>query len=308
MDKFWDKALKRLAKLRPQHIVQFLSNGQAEFVREYDSELQISTREPDLLYNVSIGGAEATLHIEFQRRRDGRMDRRVWEYNVAASLIHGMPVYSYVLYLIQDGPTVESPYRLNGPDGKLLHVFHFENVKLWEIDGSALKQTGLEGLLPLLPLTQNGARREVAEEMMGLLQDKQRDLLALGLAFAGQVLTQEEDKQWLKARFSSMQEFFEENWVVQEWMKEGLMKGLKEGKEEGLKEGEVIGQLETLQAMLPRVVDRHFPELAPLARQALILVKDVAPLRELLGAVIDAQDATEARIALEKACHAADSL
>ena len=51
--------------------------------------------------------------------------------------------------------------------------------------GEELKQPGLEGLLPLLPLTKNGDRREVVEEMIVALQTANKeDLLPIAYAVA----------------------------------------------------------------------------------------------------------------------------
>jgi len=76
--------------------------------------------------------------------------------------------------------------------------FYYLVIKLWEVESDTLKQSGLEGLLPLLPLTKNGARYEVVDEMIeALIAADKKDLLALGYAFAGLVLESDADKAWL---------------------------------------------------------------------------------------------------------------
>ena len=43
--------------------------------------------------------------------------------------------------------------------------FHFIVIKLWEITAEELIQTNLIGLLPLVPLTKDGAQYEVIDEV-----------------------------------------------------------------------------------------------------------------------------------------------
>jgi hypothetical protein len=89
--------------------------------------------------------------------------------------------------------------------GELVHVFFFRNLKLWEIPPAVFKQSDLDGLLPLLPLTQGEKNREIVEEMIAELKARDRaDLLPYGLAFAGLVLKEIADIQWLQERFSAV--------------------------------------------------------------------------------------------------------
>jgi hypothetical protein len=124
----------------------------------------------DIPYTVRRKGRKVALHVEFQKQQDDDMGRRVWEYNVLACVRTGLPVYSVVLYLVKDAPIVESPYTVELSADEIIHHFVFQNVKLWEIPPEVLIEQKLPGLLPLLPLTQDGKRREVAEQMMRILR------------------------------------------------------------------------------------------------------------------------------------------
>jgi nucleotide-binding universal stress UspA family protein len=86
-------------------------------------------------------------------------------------------------------------------DGKVIHTFHYENILLWEVTPDVLKQKGLEGLLPLLPLTKGAEfeRDTIVYDMIdGLRAAKRDDMLALGYAFAGLAYETEEDKEALR--------------------------------------------------------------------------------------------------------------
>src|SRR5579859_6659189 len=56
------------------------------------------------------------------------------------------------------------------PGKEVVHLFFFDTIKLWEIPGAFLKQPGIEGLLPLLPLTQDGVHYEVVDDMIASLE------------------------------------------------------------------------------------------------------------------------------------------
>src|SRR6202035_5644160 len=101
------------------------------------------------LYKINWRGQMALLHIEFQKRTDPNMVNRVWEYNVLATLAYACPVYSFVIYLLP-ATGIPEPRLTWGLEGlENAHVFHFTNVKLWELPVDALKEKGLPGLLPL---------------------------------------------------------------------------------------------------------------------------------------------------------------
>lgn len=304
MDKFWDKILKLLAKRHPGHFVQFLFKDEASYIGECNHELQVQTLQTDILYNVTINGKEAILHIELQRKRDDKMSQRMWRYNVGATLVLDKPVYSYVVYLVRDGMVEEPPYTFVGPDGKTLHTFQFENVKLWEVDAEQLKQPGLEGLLPLLPLSRGGTQRETIEEMFQRLEALgQADLLAYGSAIAIKMAKRSKNLEWLRRRVLIMDqetiEFLRETdlWdLFREW-------ALKEAKEE-LKQGPRLEEFRKLQGLcytLTYFVDRRFPTLSALAQRATNYSRNLDELQKLTDAVFDAQTIEVAQTVLEGA-------
>src|ERR671930_1153303 len=98
--------MKMLAKASPQALVELLLAG-ARFESVEDSELKARTVNADIIYRVVWKGKKTVLHIEFQRRRDKEMARRVWEYNVMTGCRLRLPVYSVVIYLVPDGEVVE---------------------------------------------------------------------------------------------------------------------------------------------------------------------------------------------------------
>ncbi len=231
MAKQWDSLMKLLVEANKQDLISLLLPG-ATFERELNTEMQSRVLEADLLYVVTWDGLQVIMHVEFQKRRDGNMARRLWEYNAQTTIISGLPVCSFVIYLQYDGNVVQSPYELPRPNGRAIHLFFFDTVKLWEIPGEFLKQEGIEGLLPLLPLTQNGVHHEVVDDMIvSLDRAGKSDLLPLAYAFASLVFKNSEDRDWLRKRFTMLSEdIFEDSWAYQEMLAKGVEKGMEKGK------------------------------------------------------------------------------
>ncbi len=306
----WDDLMKMLVREDPQALVSLLLPG-ASFQGVMDKELKTRTIEADLLYRIIWNRKKVVLHVEFQRRRDKNMGRRLWEYNSVTSYLSRLPVRSIVLYLVKGGKVIEPPYHELTPDGELNHVFYYKNIKLWELSAETLKQSGFATALPLLPLTHNGKRREIVEDMIRELKAVGRaDLLPLGYAFAALTFVEEVDKTRLKERFWSMADVLEGSWAYQEMvekgmtqglekgMKQGLEKGLEKGMKQGLEKGMKQGLEQGLRLTLNRIVEMHFPDLAPLAKRQTKHISDPKELRAIIDALLIAQTVEEAQQAL----------
>ncbi len=273
----WDTFMKLLISLEPQALVSLLLPG-AQFHEMLDKELLVKKIEGDFFFKVLWNGLEIILHLEFQRGQDDEMARRMWAYNSTMDIVMGKPVYSVLIYLVAMPNLVESPYKREIPGQDFGHHFTFRVIKLWEVPPEVLKQTAFESLLPLLPLTQAGKSHETIDDMITELVARNRaDLLTLGYNFAGLVLTDEIDKQWLRERFSKVQDIIEGSWVYQETIEKGLEKGREEGREEGRQQA-----LQTVQQTAIRIVAARFPELEQLAKAIIVTISDLNQLQTLI--------------------------
>jgi hypothetical protein len=233
-------------------------------------------------------GEEVILHVEFQRRHDPAMGRRMWEYNSVTSYLTQLPVCSFVMYLRKDEPIVEPPYMQQLADGSTIHIFYYGNIFLWEILPETLKQKGLEGMLPLLPLTKGAdlARDAIIGDMIeGLRAASKEDVLALGYAFAGLVYESEDDRQWLKRRFEVFHDILEGSWSYQEMVQKGLEQG----------------ELKALRSVLLRIVETHFPELLSAAQQSAERITVPVTMSVLVDKLLLARTVEQARQALQEA-------
>lgn len=128
-----------------------------------------------------------------------------------------------MIYLKNEGKIVEAPFIRTLSNGPYIHHFNFNVVKLWEVPTKYFQQEGLIGLLPLLPLTQNGARREVVDDVIFRLtpsdEEPKAELLTLTYGLASLILVNEADQEWLIRRFGQMYDILRETRAYQELIK-----------------------------------------------------------------------------------------
>ncbi len=143
-------------------------------------------------------------------------------------------------------------------------------VELCKVDTGQLFQRGLKGLLPLVPLTREGNRRQaveqVIEELLAPGVQNSEGLLWLTYGLAGLVLKKENDKNWLRRRFGMLKDILEGSWTFQEMRDEFLLEG---------------GIAQMRQAVVD-VVQECFPELEQLAKDVVANISDLTQLRHLL--------------------------
>ena len=296
----WDDALKRLFMVEPQDMVSWLMPG-AIFVERVSLELKLTpeqqalmkmrTRHCDLLYKILIYGMVVLLHIEFQKRARSDMAKRVWEYNVMASLMYGVPVYSIVIYLTATGKVPESPLEWGLDAFEKIHIFCFRNIKLAETYSEELTRTGLVGVLPMCILTRDGRAHEKAAELFSKLKGR-KDLLTLALTLASMVYTSNEDLDWLRKEVNMMEDMISDTWFYQHILEKGLAKGEVKGEAKGLEKGRHEG-LEALQQAVVNIIQARFPDMTPQAQKLVTPVINFQLLQQLIVNVSVARDAVE---------------
>jgi predicted transposase/invertase (TIGR01784 family) len=278
MTKVWDDTVKRLVRANPQDFVSWLLE-RAQFKDLLSVELKNRTIVSDILLLVLIDGEEVLLHIEFQSTDDEDMALRLLEYNVLATREHKRRVYSCVIYLRKDSNLPESPMVWFMPNGSETLRFSFEVMKLREMTAESLLKTNLVGLFPLLPLTKDGKRHEVVEEMVTrLIEVKQPALLRYAQMFSSLVFKDKDDKAWLERRFAMYKDILEESWVYQETKLEG--------------------KLDALQQTIIKHVQARFPEMLNVTKKQIDNITDIEVLQNLLLQISLAQNIGDALQAL----------
>jgi len=293
----YDDSLKKLISANPQDFISLVLDG-GNFEEILDHELKSVHIYADALLKAVQNGKPMLVHIEFQSGNDPKMQERLLEYNTLASREHDyLPVCSCVIYLKRDGDIPQSPFIRELPDGREVIRFHYRSIELYTIAADELLDTGLVGLLPLLPLTKDGARHEVVEKMITSLVSAERTgLLWFGYALASKVF--KADLNWLRRRFAVFNDILRETPVYQEVFEEGVEKGLEKGRLQGREEAlqEALQQeLQRQRQTLLDIVLERFPKIARLASKLIEAIDDPAILLGLIVKMSTVQTAEEAK-------------
>ncbi|HTI15224.1 MAG TPA: hypothetical protein VL461_11760 [Dictyobacter sp.] len=298
----WDRHMKHLVGEAPQDFVQWLVQG-AKYEREVSPHLSNRSIDADILYEISIEDQSYLLHIEFQKRSDSDMARRLWEYNVYATCKFAKPVYSFVIYLQADKQVAISPYVWKVHRDLEIHRFQFGVIKLWEIPTQNFIDMGLRGLLPLLPLTHEGMRHEVVDAAIaGLSSSDEKpapELLALTYSIAALVFQQVEDQDWLRRRFSMFEDILTDSWAFKEmsqkaWDK-GLQRGMEAGMQKGMEAGMQKGRLEGIRLVIMDIAQARFPALVPFIQNKCKQMDTLEQLQDCIRSVSTAVSEEELR-------------
>lgn len=146
-----------------------------------------------------------------------------------------------------------------------------------------------------MPLTKNGANREVIEEALVLLTQSEgsstSELLTLTYGFASLILENEADQEWLDRRFSKMFDILRESPAFQKIMQEGWKEGMQEGRQEGIQEGILQGHRQTLL----KIVNARSPKILHLAKGRGAIIDDPDVLEDLIVKISTAQTLQEAQ-------------
>lgn len=292
MPKPYDDAMKKLVDRRPQDFLWWFFRN-AQFVKQLPYELNVENIYADGLLEAIINGRRALVHIEFQSYNDLRIGERLLEYNVLASRQYDyVRVYSWVIYLKDCGNVPQPPYIREWSEDEETIRFKYGSIELHKVTAAELKQKGLVGLLALLPLTKDGTRHEVIEEMIeGLVAAEQTESLWIGYALATKVM--KHDLPRLRRRFAVFSDFLRDSPVYQEVLEEGMEKGMEKGLEQGLatglQKGLQAGELRAQRQTLREVVQERFPELGYLAREQAEATDDAELLRRMTVKISVAQ-------------------
>jgi predicted transposase YdaD len=273
----WDIFSKLLIGARPEQYVRWLLPG-ATLVETLDTALKIQELLTDGLLKVSIDGKPALLHVEFQSYDDPTMGSRMLKYNVLAEHQYKLPVYSIVVYL-RKHKVPRTPYIRRFINGRIVHRFHFDIVKLWNIPAERIIALDWEGLLPLLPLSKGGKKPELVQRMvdrLGEIGDK--ELLQLAELYGGMAFTDENEQASFKRRFFMYQTLMQESWVYQEIIQQGMEKGL-----------------DNLRLAVVETIEERFGStaLTEMAQRQVTQMNDPTALRRLIVKIATLQTADE---------------
>ncbi len=150
-----DTISKYLIQHYPDHFVRFaLSRDDIEVIDVIETEQPtVRARRSDSFIRVRIDGQEALVHNEFQTASSTNppMPRRMVGYIGHAIEHHGLPIYSNAIYLRPDAGQNDLGYYIQEFPGYEIAI-RYRVIRLIEIEGQRILDTGHSGLIPFTPL------------------------------------------------------------------------------------------------------------------------------------------------------------
>ncbi len=117
---------------------------------EQNVEIDRSMLKADLAYRIKYHLLQAILHIELQSGPDSAMARRMLAYFANLHLKYNVPIFCIVIFLFKCA-VERSPYRVSCDDKVMLPEFHYDVIRLWEVDPEPILNEHDVPLYVLLP-------------------------------------------------------------------------------------------------------------------------------------------------------------
>ena len=152
----FDTVTKQLIHTFPADFARFaFPQDDVQVLGVVDTEQPtVKTHRTDSLIHVCIGGQEALVHHEFQTTdSDPPMPFRMARYIGYCIGQYELPIYSTVIYLRPDAGRNDPGYYVQEQHGYQILV-QYKVIRLIELDGQHILDTGPSGLLPFAPLMQ----------------------------------------------------------------------------------------------------------------------------------------------------------
>ena len=150
-----DTISKYLIQHYPDHFAHFaLARDDVEVIDVLNTEQPtVKARQADSFIRVRIGDEEALVHHEFQTTDSTNppMPRRMAGYIGRAIEHHGLPIYSNVIYLRPNAGQTDPGFYEQTQRGYRV-VIQYNVIRLIEIEGQRVLESGNSGLIPFTPL------------------------------------------------------------------------------------------------------------------------------------------------------------
>lgn len=231
-----DQGIKRLIQTHPADVLA-LALPDAKHLGVLTTDV---AAEPqlmlDTLQRIRYQGVECAANIEAEARPRPDMPRCCFEYGARASIIHGLPVISIVLWLEPGGAIPASPYELRAGD-RLIATWHVIGIEVYRLRAADLLARGQVGLLPLVAFTDDGKSLATVEAVAQAVQQRasSQDVAELELLlalFSARALGTETVLEMIRRLFVNT-EILEESplyhYLIEKGMAQGEERGLREG-------------------------------------------------------------------------------
>lgn len=183
-------------------------------------------------------------HTELESGKDtADVPFRLFHYNAGAFYKLRLPIVSNVVLLRREAnsPQITGVLTIPGPEGSAYVTFHYNVLRVWELDPEILLSGGI-GTLPLVPIA-----RVTTDELPHLIErmderieaEAVNETQAAELWTATNILMGLRYNQDIKAQLLKGVRRMRESITYQEILNEGRAEGLAIGREEGREEGHI---------------------------------------------------------------------
>ena len=295
-----DTISKYLIQHYPDHFACFaLARDDVEVIEVIETEqTTVEARRSDSFIRVRIGDEEVLVHHEFQTTDSTNppMPRRMAGYIGRAIEHHGLPIYSNVIYLRPNaGKTDPGHYVQERPGYQV--VIQYKVIRLIEIEGQRVLESGQSGLIPFTPLMKppEGMASDAwlhqcihTAQTHRIERTRKSNYLA-GMAVLSELVYAPETVSEIIMK-EGLMDLIRESSLIQYFKQEGREEGIEEGIEQGIARGE---RKSTLEAIL-EVLEIRFglSETHPISDR-IAAVDDVQQLKQLHRAAIQVSDLDE---------------
>ena len=292
----FDTVAKHLIQTHPADFARFaLQRDDIQDVEVLDTE-QPNVRRPDSLLQVRVGGQDVLVHHEFQTtdNTDPPMPLRMAGYIGRLIERYGLPVFAHVLYLRPNAGRRDPGYYIQEhPDYPI--VIRYKVIRLSQLPGQAVLDSGSVGLLPFAPLMQPPAGQAEAVWLeqcvakawdMPLERPVKADVLTgltllSGLVYNPQTVTTIVSKEYL---MDLMRESPFAQYLTQQAREEGIEQGIEQGERK-----------HAIEALLEVVELRFGADAAESVAVPIRAIDDVPRLNQLHRTAIQASSFEEFR-------------
>ena len=280
----FDIVSKQLVKNYPADFVRFtFEQANVEVLEVIDTEQPtVESRSMDSLIRVRIHGEEALVHNEFQTgdSTNPSMPRRMAGYIGRAIETYGLPIYSNVIYLRPEAGQRDAGQYVQERDGYRI-VIQYKVIRLIEIEGQAVIEQELWGLLPFAPLMKPPQGMVAAQWLRRCVQTA--DILPLDSTNKSKFFTNIailsgliHDSQTITTIIS--EETMYESSIVQHFTERGIQQGQRQ---------------QGIESVLDILGMRFDPSAAETLKPTIETIEDLQHLKQLLRSAVQAPNLDE---------------
>ncbi len=296
----YDPVPKYLLQGRPEDVIHFmLGHANFEVIAVLETEQPtVEVRRTDSLVRVRLDDQDVLVHCEFQTGDSTAvpMDRRMARYIGYLIERYGLPVLAFVIYLRPNAGRRDKGYYNQALPGHEMLV-KYKVIRLSELDGQSVIESGHAGVLPFAPLMKPPS--DVSSEAWLRACFQATEALALDTATKLDIQAGMGILSGLSHRLATVRRIMSQEGFMDAIMRESsfaqymVQQGIEQGIEQGERESTIANVLDVLEirfdaAAADQFADRirsiaDLPRLKSLLRSA-VQVDDIEEFQRLLDA------------------------